>query len=123
MTGKILIVEDDRILSLLLKTLLKNMGLEIVGVASSCDEALRVISGMLPDVILMDIKIKGHLDGIDTTREIKKIVNLPVIYTSGNSDPATLKRARELGYSAFLLKPVVESELRAELEKAINSKN
>jgi CheY-like chemotaxis protein len=123
MTCRIIIVEDDRILCLLLKTLLKRMGYDVIGVVDNAEAALQIVNAGLPDVVLMDIKIEGHLDGIETMREIKKIADVPVIYTSGNSDSSTLNRAKEIGYNAFLVKPVIESELRNEIEKIVNSKN
>ncbi len=95
------------------------MGHEVLAMVDSGEAALQAVRLGLPDIILMDIKIEGPIDGIETVIEIKKIAEIPVIYTSGNSDPSTLKRAQDSGCEAFLVKPIIETELKNEIDKVL----
>src|ERR1700752_359537 len=83
---KVLIVEDEIIISMVNTRYAKIFGYEVVGNAKTAHEAIELSSKFLPDIILMDIKIKGDMDGIDTMNEISKFCNAKVIYITGNSD-------------------------------------
>jgi diguanylate cyclase (GGDEF)-like protein/PAS domain S-box-containing protein len=119
MKPKILIVEDEIIVALDLKQRLENAGYAVVGQASSGQEALELVRKGLPDLILMDIKIKGPWDGIETSERIRTFFDVPIIFLTAFADDATLKRAKVTGPSGYILKPFQERELFIALDMAL----
>lgn len=113
----ILIVEDDQVLSLMLKRMIKEIGHQITGVAVSGQEAIRKALSEECDLILMDIMLLDQLDGIDAYRKICEQKHIPVIYTTGNSDQRNRERARKIGYHDFLTKPISFEELKTAIEQ------
>lgn len=114
---KILIVEDEFIISHLMETYVNSCDCcEIVGVVDNGDDAIRIAGERKPDVILMDVRIEGNKDGIETCELINERWNIPVIYTSGNSDLYTTSRAMKTNMLAFLSKPILREELLALLK-------
>lgn len=111
MTKKILIVEDDLIIQMFISKVLSKLNVEIVGETASGDNVLELISKKKPDLILMDIGIKGATDGIETTKLINQHYKIPVVYITGNSDPATLTIAKATSPFGFLFKPFDENKL------------
>lgn len=103
---KILIVEDEAIIALSVKKMIEKMGYESISIVDSGDKAIQFVKLHQPDLILMDLKINGQMDGIETMEEIRKISIVPVIYTTGNSDPKARQRAKLTLVSLFLTKPV-----------------
>src|SRR5476651_2367781 len=91
---RVIVVEDERIVALHLKQQLVTLGYEVVGVAASGEQALRLVNDLRPDVVLMDIHIEGAIDGIETTERIPAELMVPVIYLTAYSDEVTLARAR-----------------------------
>ena len=91
---KILVVEDSSIVALDIQHSLQNLGYEVIGIASSGEEALKKVRKTLPDLILMDIKIDGKYDGIETAARIKENHDIPIIYLTAYSDQDTLTRAK-----------------------------
>lgn len=106
MAKKALIVEDDMILAMVDKLYLQKIGCEVVASVSNGEEAIDAVGKYAPDFILMDVRIEGDLDGIETMLEIRKTSAVPVIYVSGNSEPAVRQRAFETQMLAFLVKPL-----------------
>jgi two-component system, response regulator PdtaR len=102
----IFIVEDDGILVLVNAKLVSDAGYNVIGHSNNGLEAVELIKKLKPDIILMDIKLKGEMDGIDAVKEIQKFVNIPVIYLTGNSEAEIYKRAQETNFLSFLIKPV-----------------
>lgn len=117
---KILIVEDEAVIAMELEDRLDQMGYSVIGMASNGEVAIRKIASKKPDLILMDINLRGPLDGIEVTREVNARFDVPVIYVTAYSDDATLRKARETAPSGFLFKPFRDNELRAALEVALN---
>ncbi|MEX0890514.1 MAG: response regulator [Balneolaceae bacterium] len=113
----ILIVEDDQVLSLMLKRMIEEIGHQIAGVAVSGQEAIRKALSEECDLILMDIMLLGQLDGIDAYRKICEQKHIPIIYTTGNSDQRNRERARKIGYHDFLTKPISFKELKTSIEQ------
>jgi len=107
MNGKarILIVEDDMIIGANLSLQLSNLGYEVLGIESRGEEAIIHVEANTPDVILMDINLKGELNGIETISIIQKRHDIPVIYLTANSDEATFTKAKETHPYAFISKP------------------
>jgi len=85
MVKNVFIVEDEGILVLVNTMLLNALGHKVVGKSNNGLDAIELIKKLDPNIILMDIKLKGEMDGIDTMKEIEKFANIPVIYITGNS--------------------------------------
>ncbi len=105
MNTRILIVEDDMIIAANISLQLTKLGYEVTGIESRGEEALVHTSMNRPDIILMDINLKGKLDGIETVRAIQKKEDIAIIYLSANADEATFSRARGTHPLAFISKP------------------
>jgi two-component system sensor kinase FixL len=116
---KILVVEDSAAIALDLSWQLETLGYDVVGIASSGEDALRQIADTEPDAVLMDIRLSGGMDGIETASRIPDTVNPAVIYLTGSSEEKTLKRARETQPYGYLLKPFSERELHATIQIAL----
>jgi len=117
---KILIVEDDDIIARVEDWRLKNLGYTVCGRATNGAEAMELVVNKKPDVVLMDINIKGDIDGIETAKMIKKGFNIPVIYVTSHSDGATIVRAKETKPDGFILKPFEDNDLRVAIELALS---
>jgi CheY-like chemotaxis protein len=116
---RILLVEDDDIIARVEDWRLKNLGYTVCGRATNGAEAMELMADKKPDVILMDINIRGDIDGIETTKRIKKIYNIPVIFVTSHSDGATLERAKETKPDGFIIKPFDDNDLRVAIELAL----
>lgn len=122
MTGhnySVLIVEDERIVAKDLQQTLAGMGYDALDIASSAEEALSKASVRRPDVVLMDIRIKGTLDGIDAAAVLHQRFGLRVVYVTAHTDEATLERAKKTEPYGFLVKPLKVAELRSAVEIAL----
>jgi PAS domain S-box-containing protein len=120
---KILIVEDERITAEDLKNTLERLGYRVTGIASSAESFYKCIESEIPDLVLMDIFIKGSKDGIELASEIKKSHNIPVIYLTAFSDTNILDRAKVTGPFGYVLKPFQERELHSNIEMALHKNN
>lgn len=117
--ARVCIVEDDKLLALVEKRLVEKLGYEVVGQAATGEDAIRMVQDLEPDIIIMDISLKGSMDGIETVERIRQEhYPLPVIFLSGNSDRMHLERAKKAGFTDYLVKPVTLQELSAPLLKA-----
>ncbi len=117
--SQILVVEDERLVATALQNELAQFGYGVVGIASSANEAVEKAIERKPDLVLMDINLKGNADGIDAAQKIHDRCGIPVVYLSAFSDPTTVARASETGAFGYLLKPYEEQELRTTIEMAI----
>jgi len=115
----VLIVEDDRIVAKDLQQTLADMGYDAFAIASSADEALAQASKRRPDAVLMDIRIKGTLDGIDAAEVLHSRFDVPIVYLTAHADEATIERAKKTEPYGYLVKPVKDAELRSVLEVAL----
>lgn len=116
---KILIVEDEAIVAMENKMNLSMAGYSVVASVSSGEDALYKIAEVIPDLILMDIKLKGSISGIETVEQIRKKNNIPVIFITGNSDNKTLEQIKDITNTTYLLKPVLTQDLLEEVKKMI----
>jgi PAS domain S-box-containing protein len=120
MKGKVLIVEDEPIVALDLQQELEQLGCEIVGLAESADEALVAAELCRPDLALMDIRIVGSMDGIQTARLLRSAFHVPVVFLTSYSDETIVGRAaREMPYG-YLTKPFQSRELKATIRVALH---
>lgn len=120
---KILIVEDELILAKNLARKLKRCGYEILGIADSGVKAIAKVAETQPDLILMDIVLKGNLDGIATSRKIQAEYQIPIIYLSSYSDRNTLKQARETHPQGYIVKPYNIEDVKATIESTLHHQN
>ena len=112
---RVLIVEDDMIISLVIENMVKELGHEVVGKATTGDEAIKLAVTHSPDLLLMDIRLKGEMDGIEAVTEIKQKIETSVIYLTGNSDRVNYERARETEFIDLITKPFTISDLTRSL--------
>jgi two-component system, response regulator PdtaR len=109
----VLIVEDDLIISLTTEKMVEKLGYQVIACVTTGEEAIELASREQPDVILMDIRLNGSMDGIDATRQIlERSGQIKVVYVTGNTDSAYRERAEQTGYEAYLIKPVTMPDLK-----------
>ena len=118
---KVGVVEDEMIIAQGIVQALKSLGYEATEPAISYTEALGMIVSEHPDIVLLDIQLKGHKDGIDLARKIKEDYNIPFIFLTANADMATVSRAKELNPNAYLVKPFSKDELYASIEICLHN--
>lgn len=114
--ARVLIVEDERLIALDIQKTLERQGYQVVAIVSRGDHAVHVAGETHPDVVLMDIRLKGDMDGIQAAREIRQRFDTPVVYLTAHTDENTLQRAVETGAFGYLLKPFEERELYSTIE-------
>lgn len=117
---KILIVEDESIIAGYLEDLLSGSGYHISSIHPSGEEALKEIPENPPDLVLMDIKLKGKMDGIETASQIWKKHKIPIIYLTALMDEETLNRSREAHPYGYLVKPINHKSLHPAIEMALH---
>ncbi len=120
--ANILVVEDQFIVGEDLARSLRKLGFSVCSVATSGEEAIEQVTQFQPDLALMDIRLKGQMDGIEAAAHLKRHFNIPVIYLTAHSDDSTLQRASETEPLGYLLKPFEERQLYTTLEIALNRK-
>lgn len=116
---RILVVEDERIVALDLKATLRRLGYALAGVTASGAEAVELCDSVRPDLVLMDIFLKGDMDGVDAACLIQTECDVPVIYLTSHTDQVTLQRAKRTAPYGYVLKPVDENWLRTAVEVAL----
>ncbi len=117
--ARVLIVEDEGIVALDLRERLTGLGYEVVAVESRAEGAVRKAAELRPDVILMDVRLKGEADGVEAALEIRRRQDTPIVYLTAFADPATVRKVMADSPSAYLLKPVHERELEVALHAAL----
>ncbi len=127
--ARILVVEDESLVAQDLGRTLGKMGFEVPAAADSGEEAIRLAEEIRPDLVMMDIKLKGRMEGIEAAGVIRSTMGVPVIFLTAHSDTTTVERAKNAGAYGFILKPFKDRELeitiemslqRLELEKELN---
>ena len=117
--AKLLIVEDEGIVALDLTNRLRGLGYTVSAVVSSGEKAVQTASETHPDLVLMDIRLKTNMDGIEAAREIYARFDIPVVYLSAMADDDTKQRANAALHFGYILKPFDERELHATIQKAL----
>jgi signal transduction histidine kinase/DNA-binding NarL/FixJ family response regulator len=115
----VLIVEDESIVALDLKQRLQTLGYEVVAVVASGEEAIEQVASTQPDLVLMDIKLKGQMDGVEAAEVIRTRFDLPVIFLTAYADKETLDRAKQTRPYGYLVKPFEDRDLRTTVEIAL----
>ena len=117
---KILIVEDEESIALDIWEMLEQLGYQVAGVADSGEKALKIVAETGPDLVLMDIQLKGGMDGVETAREILRHFDIPVVYVTGSADTKTLQRAKVTAPLGFVVKPFKIRDLHSSIEVALH---
>lgn len=118
MNAKIYIVEDDPLIMLDIKSILQGNGYEIVGQTDTAEIAVLEIPHIKPDLVLMDVNIKGNMDGIEVVSELNKLCSVPVIFLTALSDEGTLSRAKLTRPFGYIVKPFEADDIIATIEIA-----
>jgi len=117
---RVLVVEDESIVAEDIHDILKNLGCNVTGIASSGEEAVRMASETGPDLVLMDVMLAGDMDGVEAARRIYDSLNVPVVYLTAYADEDTLQRAKMTGAFGYILKPFDERSLRSTIDVALH---
>lgn len=116
---QILIVEDESIVARDLSHRLTDMGYEVPAVSMTGSDAIHQVDRTSPDLVLMDIRLRGDMDGIEAAEVIRRRHSLPVVFVTAYADPQTLERAKQSTPFGYVLKPFVERELQTTIELAL----
>jgi DNA-binding NarL/FixJ family response regulator len=116
-----MIVEDEGVVSIDIRNMLKKAGYNIAAVAFQGEEAVTKAEQSNPDLVLMDIGLKGEIDGIEAAKRIRDRFKIPVVFLTGFSDDATMAKAQEVNPSGFIIKPINEEELNKILEDILKN--
>lgn len=115
----VLVVEDESIVSKDIQQSLKKLGYNVVGAASTGEKAVELALETKPDIVLMDIMLKGEMNGIQAADEIRSKINIPVIYLTAYADEGTLSRAKVTEPYGYIIKPFKEIDIHTSIEMAI----
>ena len=115
----IMVVEDESVVALHISEMLNRMGYNVTATADSGEDAIKKAEEIRPDIVLMDIVLKGEMDGIEAAGQIHSRFNIPVIFLTAYGDEQTLERAKITEPYGYVLKPFKERELRIAIEIAL----
>jgi response regulator NasT len=116
---KVLIAEDEAVISMSLAAMLKRLGLQVTGRARDGREAVKKFRELDPDIILMDIKMP-NMDGLEAAKEILSIKPIPIIILTAYSQPDLIEKADSIGVSYYLIKPITEKDLMPAIRLAVS---
>lgn len=117
---RVMVVEDEAIIALDIQRQLTTAGFTVAGKAQTAEGAFREIEREHPDIVLMDIRLRGEMDGVQAAAIIRSRYSLPVVYLTAHTDGATLKRAQDTEPFGFLVKPLVNASLKAAITMALH---
>jgi DNA-binding response OmpR family regulator len=114
-----LIVEDEVLIAEELRERLSRLGFSVIGAVDSADEGIAIATRESPDLVLMDIRLRGEKDGVQAAQEIREQVDVSIVYVSAHSDLWTVERAKRTDHDGFILKPFHRRELQSVIEVAM----
>lgn len=114
-----LIVEDEALIAEELRERLSRMGFVVIATVDSGEESVEIATREHVDLVLMDIRLKGEKDGVHAARDIRRQVDIPIVFLTAHSDRHTVERAKETEHDGFILKPFHRGELRSTIEVAM----
>lgn len=117
---KILVVEDEMIIAAKISMQLTSLGYDVTGILPRGEQAVLHVEENTPDIVLLDINLKGRLDGIETALQIQRQRDIPIIYLTANGDEATFNRAKSTRPYAFISKPFKQLDLQRAIELTIS---
>lgn len=115
---KVMVVEDEFIIALDLKERLNKLGFKVPGVATSGIEAVKLARKVNPNLILMDIMLRGEIDGFEAAKLIRNKLDIPILFISSFSDTNSVRRAKKVSPYGYIVKPFTEIELKSGIEEA-----
>jgi len=118
--AKFLIVEDEMIIGANISMQLTSLGYEVIGILPRGEEAIQFVRDNHPDVVLMDINLRGNLDGVETAQKIQEEKEIPVIYITANADDVNFNRAKSTKPQAFISKPFKKLDLQRAIELTLS---
>ena len=118
---RILVVEDELLIALNIATVLNQSGYEVIGIAGTMADAVRIAAERAPDLALMDVTLEGRGDGVETARQLQDRFATPILFVTAHSDRGTLDRVRALNPRGWLLKPFSPRQLEQAVEAAFGS--
>ena len=121
--NRLIIADDEVIISTQLEEFLVTKGFDIVGIATSGLQAVALAKELMPDLMLMDIVMPGELDGISAAAKINRELKIPVIFLTAYADEEMIQRAKPIGPFGYVLKPIQEQQILAAIEIALHKKN
>jgi len=116
---KIMLVEDDYTTKLSLEAMLIPMGYDVIGMADSGEQAVEMARDLRPDLILMDIVMAGHMDGISAAEKILSERDVAVVFITGHGNSEYIERAKKVEPFGYIMKPWTEEDIRASVEIAL----
>ena len=122
-TPAVLIVEDEQIVAVALEGHLEKLGYRVADTAASGEEACAKAQRTQPDLVLMDVRLEGPMDGIEAARRIRQVCTAPIVFLSAYSDAATLERAKSIEPYGYLVKPFMPNDLDAAIRMALYKGN
>lgn len=117
--ARILIVEDESILALDIEDVVTSFGYEVIGIAMNAEEALSLIAQTPPDLILMDVRIQGEVDGIKTANQIWEQFRLPTVFLTASAEDVTIQRIQAMHGFGYVLKPFEMKKLETAIAAAL----
>ncbi|CAO3435949.1 ATP-binding response regulator [Azospirillum doebereinerae] len=118
-SARILVVEDDRIVARDIQQQLSRMGHSVIGLSASGEEAVRIAGSQQPDLVLMDIRLEGAMDGIEAARRIRDHHHIPIVFLTAYANDETVQRASLTEPFGYLLKPFEEPQMRTVIQMAL----
>ncbi|MDN3204190.1 LytR/AlgR family response regulator transcription factor [Algoriphagus sediminis] len=119
---RILIVEDELSIAENIQEILELLGYVNIDIANSANQCIKVIKKYRPDLIFMDIKLKGDKDGIELGEIVKQMVDAPLVYVTSYSDPTIIERAKRINPAGFIVKPFNTNDIHAIVEIVLYNK-
>lgn len=114
-----LIVEDEALVADELSERLSRLGFSVIGAVDSADQGIAIATRERPDLILMDIRLRGNKDGVQAADEIRRRLDTSIVYVSALSDASTVERAKRTDHDGFILKPFHRNDLQSTIEIAM----
>jgi CheY-like chemotaxis protein len=117
---QVLIVEDEPITAYSLDASLRQLGYYAIGMTPTGEEAIEIARTRSPNVVMMDVNLKGRIDGIEAARFIRTGLHIPVIFLTAHADRGTIARIAEVNPEGYIVKPYGETELKKALDRALS---
>jgi len=117
---KVLVVEDDPLFLVVLERGIKKLGFQLLDVVDNSEDALAALGVKTPDFIIMDISIRGQLDGVELAKVIRKQVSIPILFLSAHQDRKIYDEVRSIQYADYLLKPFDLTSLRRAIQRIMS---
>lgn len=117
--SRVLIIEDEALIAEELKARVSDLGFSVIAAVASADAGVEIAIRERPNLVLMDIRLKGKKDGIEAASEIRQCCDVPLVYISAHSDRSTVERVKKTDHDGFILKPFHGRELRSTIDLAM----